>query len=252
MFSCCYSFALFALHLLDAYSQSHSFVYQGPPPTLIATTVLRKFNEQWRIMSHHAVPYSASTSSLYCDDKLEVLDTLQRRSPSSSSSATTSSSSSSSTSSSAVSGSSSRDGVSDGSSSSSSSNEKDFRQIVSAGSNASIGGGGSSKGGVDSNGLGDSTNVWRKLHGLMQEEGSGATSGVVTRRNSDGGVERVVDIGNVANPAITAYEKGGIFSDSAGEEMGGSSGSLIESLVLQSAKDIFGVRFSLFLLLTII
>lgn len=190
-------------------------------------------------MSHHAVPYSASTSSLYCDEKLDVLDTLQRRS-------LVSSSSSSSV------GNGESDSTSSGTSTSA---ESEFRRIFSAGSSASIGGGssgsnGSNKGksNADSsststyNGLGDSTTVWRKLQGLMQEEGSGAAAGIVTRRNSDGGVERVVDIANVANPAITAYEKGGIFSDSDGEEMmSGSSGSMIESLVLQSAKDVFGV-----------
>jgi len=209
---------------------------------------LRKFNEQWRITSHHAVPYSASTCSLYCEDKLEVLDTLQRRSQSSFASSPTASSSASSG---------SRNGDSGGGGNNNSSSEKsDTRRIASSHSNASTGGSSSSSTTgscgivksssssiVDSNGLGDSTNVWRKLHGLMQEEGSGAAAGVVTRRNSAGGVERVVDIGNVSNPAITAYEKGGIFRDSGGEEMTGSSGNMIESLVLQSAKDIFGVRF---------
>lgn len=179
------------------------------------------------------MPYSASTSSLYCDEKLEVLDTLQRRSTVSS-----------------LSDSVSTTGGNAGSGSGSGA-DTDFRRIMSSGASSSIGGSSASKSSVESGASANSggavgeTAMWRKLHGLMQEEGSGASAGVVTRRNSEGGVERVVDIGNAVNPAVTAYEKGGIFRESGGEEMGGSSGSLIESLVLQSAKDIFGVGDSL-------
>ena len=43
-------------------------------------------------MHHHAVPFTMSTSSLYCDNKLDILDTFQRSSSSATSAAATQSS----------------------------------------------------------------------------------------------------------------------------------------------------------------
>lgn len=187
------------------------------------------------------MPYSASTSLLYCDEKLEVMDTLQRRSTASSLAFSP-----------PAGGEEVGVGLGAGGAA-----EKDFRTALNefvnyknsqkAGSDASGFSSGSISGGTSnsasSGAVTDSSGLWRKLQGLMEESGPNTSGSMTTRRNSEGGVERVIDLAQGTNPAITAYEKGGIFQDSSGEEVGGSSSSIIESLVLQSAKDIFGVSF---------
>jgi hypothetical protein len=60
------------------YGESHWYV-QMPVKKVLATTALRKFNQQWRIMFHHAVPFASSSDAKFGVPVIEVADSFVRR-----------------------------------------------------------------------------------------------------------------------------------------------------------------------------